>query len=318
MKKERNDALRPLRLEDYIGQDHIKEPLAAALYSARKRDRPLAHTLLSGPPGLGKTTLALIIAQEVGWKMVDVIGSTAGSPITLGRTFLHMDPKTLFFIDEVHALRKPVQEILYPVLEDNRLLIRWRGGVEGEYKLEPLTVVGATTDLGKLAQPFIDRFQLQFELRFYEIDELVEIATRSAVKLEIKIDEDGLDEIATRSRGTPRHTNNFLKWIRDFVLYHNAPRSVDAEYVKRIMWDKLKIDGQGLRPLDRNYMRALIDLGGAGGLEAIASKLRQADVTLENTVEPYLTYIGFVERQRGGRIITEAGREHLARIRRNK
>lgn len=311
------DELRPTRLQDYIGQDHIKEPLAAALASAKHRNAPLPHVLLSGPPGLGKTTLSMILAQEMNWPMVDIIGATAGTPKELSHKLLFLTDKTILFIDEIHALRTPVQEILYPVLEDGKLLYKAIGG-SNEVSLQPLTVVGATTHLGKLAQPFIDRFQLQFELRFYEVDELMELGSNSAKKLKIRVDELGMEVIADRSRGTPRYTNNYLKWLRDFAIYKGAPDPMDEVFVKHILWTKLKIDNMGLTPLDRNYLRALADQPSPVGLEAIASKLRQQEVTLENTVEPFVLYSGLAERVRNGRQITDMGRSHLASLRRKK
>lgn len=312
-----NDDLRPTRLQDYIGQDHIKEPIAAALASAKSRRAALPHMLLSGPPGLGKTTLALIMANEMGWPMVDIIGSTAGTPKELSLKILFLKGSNILFIDEIHALRTPVQEILYPVLEDGKLLYRAMGGSRA-VPLQPLTVIGATTHLGKLAQPFIDRFQLQFELRFYEEDELMELGGHSATKLKLRIEEDGMEAIAVRSRGTPRYTNNYLKWLRDFAIYKGAPDPMTEEYVVGILWNKLKIDKLGLTPLDRNYLRALAEQPRPVGLESIAARLRQQEVTLENTVEPFVLYSGLVERIRNGRQITELGREHLASLRRRK
>jgi Holliday junction DNA helicase RuvB len=313
------DALRPARLDQYIGQTHIKEPLAAAIASSKARDVALPHVLLSGPPGLGKTTLALILAAEMGWPMIDLIGSTVGTPKDLSYKLMFLQTKTMFFIDEIHALRNPVQEVLYPVLEDGRLLYRGQNG-SNEVALLPLTVVGATTHLGKLAQPFIDRFQLQFELQFYNNADLVILGGITAHKLHLKIDDIGLEAIASRSRGTPRYVNNYLKWLRDFAIYRPAlvPKVISEDYVVSILWDKLKIDNKGLTALDRQYLRALETFSTPTGLEAIASQLRQQEVTLENTVEPYILYSGMAARIRNGRQITEAGRAHLASLRKRK
>lgn len=313
----KQDQLRPTTLEGYIGQEAIKEPLRAAIYSARSRGQPLSHVLLSGPPGLGKTTLATIIANEMGWPMIDLIGSTAGNALGLSKRIMHLQGKHMFFIDEIHALRKPVQEILYPVLEDGRLLYR-RGDASAEIAIPPLTVLGATTDLGKLAQPFIDRFQLQFELQFYEVDELIELGVHSALKLGLgSLSEDVLEVIADRARGTPRYMNNYLKWVRDFRLFEKVDL-VNPSYVTSVLWKRLRIDDMGLRPLDRNYLRVLIDSDGVVGIEAIASRLRQAEVTLQNTIEPFLMYSGLVVRVRSGRMITEKGKQHIRSLRRKK
>lgn len=306
------DNLRPTQLVDYIGQDPIKEPLAAAIASSKQRGQPLPHVLLSGPPGLGKTTLAMIIANEMEWGMLDLIGSTAGNALGLSMKLMQLKSETMLFIDEIHALRKPVQEVLYPVLEDNRLLYR-RGTASAEFQLPPLTVLGATTHVGKLAQPFIDRFQLQFELQFYEVDELETLGSNTAKKLDLELPEGAMEMIAERSRGTPRYMNTYLKWIRDFKLYKHQELT-SAAFVEFVLWKKLRVDHLGLRPLDRNYLRALKDAPGPIGLESIASRLRQADVTLENTVEPFLLYSGLIERIRNGRMITEKGIEHLAQL----
>lgn len=308
----RPDNLRPDRLTSYVGQEPIKEQLQAALMSAKVRDEPLGHVLLSGPPGLGKTTLALIIATEMGWGLMDLIGSTAGNATGLSKKIIGLKPKTMLFIDEIHALRKQVQEVLYPVLEDNRILFRL-GDAAAEIDLTPMTVLGATTDLGKLAQPFIDRFQLQFELSFYHEDELMELGRATTQRLSIEVPDESLGIIAERSRGTPRHTNNFLKWIRDFHIYKGNPVN-DPTFVEYVLWKNLRIDQLGLRPLDRNYLKVLRDAKGPIGLEAIASRLRQADVTLENSVEPYLAYAGLIERIRNGRQITDKGLDHLKRL----
>lgn len=315
MRKKNEEALRPTTLDGYIGQDHIKEPIAAVIASTTARDATFPHMLLSGPPGLGKTTLALIIARAINRPMVDVIGSTAGNPAELSDKILFIHEPSVFFIDEIHALRTPVQEVLYPVLEDGRLLYKTMGR-SNSVDIQPLTIIGATTHLGKLSQPFIDRFQLQFTLAFYEVDELVELGTISAKKLGLTIGEEALEAVADRSRGTPRYINNYLKWLRDFSIYQKQTTELDPPFVTSVLWGKLRIDKLGLTPLDRNFLRALADQDRPVGLEMVAARLRQQEITLENTVEPFLLYTGLMERIRNGRQITAAGRTHLADLRR--
>lgn len=307
------DELRPRSLQEYVGQEAIKTQLSAAIFSAKARKAPLPHVLLSGPPGLGKTSLALIIASSMGWSLTDLIGSTAGNPTQLSKRFLSYPQKTVLFIDEIHSLRKPVQEILYPVLEDNRLLYKV-GSAQAEIELPPLTVIGATTDQWKLARPFIDRFQLQFELKFYTPKELAILGKGTAKKLGIGIQGPAIGVVAQRARGTPRILISLMKWIRDFELYQR-PARLDAEFVESVLWGQLKVDSLGLKPIDRNYLRRL-DTQVPRGLDMVSSSMRQASGTIETNIEPYLLYTGLITRVPGGRLLTEKGENHLAEVRR--
>jgi len=306
------DSLRPDSLEGYIGQEHIKTPLAAALVSAKARKAAFPHMLVSGPPGLGKTTLALIIAKEMGGGLVQAVGTGMTSPKHVMYQLLvtSQRPFQVLFVDEVHRMRSPVQEALYIPMEDGMLLGSW-----GKKPMPPWTLIGATTDLGKLQQPFRDRFQVQFSLQFYGVEDLAEIAKKSAEKLGLVFEELALIELARRSRGTPRFVNNYLKWIRDFVIYDKVEGVIVKDTVQDILWDELRVDDMGLRDDDRRVLQALAGSSGSLGLDTLSNKVLMSDVTVQESIEPYLIYAGFMDREKWGRVITEKGRQWIENAR---
>lgn len=307
----KKDDLRPETLEDYVGQEHIKDLLWTSIEAAKIRNQQLDHVLLNGPPGLGKTTLALIIARQMGWKIKTVIGPTIGSPRNISRLIMGLEENTILFIDEIHRVSRVSQETIYPVLEDNKLQSYVNSEVE--IAIPPITVVGATTNIGKLEQPFIDRFGLYFQLNYYSTIELGEIVFDSAEKLKFPIGHDAVDEITKRARGTPRIANNFLKRLRDYCLVDGVDPT--GKFTAEVIWKYLHTDDHGLRPLDRRYLKALDGQEGGLGLEAIATIVREEPDTIEGFVEPYLVNLGLVERRRNGRWLSPQGVNFVQKMR---
>lgn len=299
------DALRPLSLEDYIGQDHVKDVLRTAIESAKARGAPLDHVLLSGPPGLGKTTLANIIANEMGWSFVTFLAPSMGSPGMVATNFSRVGANTIVFLDEVHRLKRAVQETLYPVLEDGKVP-SWLGF--SYIELPVITVVGATTNEGKLERPFVDRFALPFQLEYYTDEELATILQRNAKKLKLDIDGPAIKTIAERAKSTPRIGNNLLRRVQDYAVVRGV--AVDADFAHHVLWEKLKIDDMGLQDKDRDYLAALARFPNGVGVDTLATVLSEEVATLEDSIEPYLIRIGFVVRMRSGRALTEAGRAY--------
>jgi Holliday junction DNA helicase RuvB len=307
-------SLRPTRLEECVGQEVAREQLRIALAAARKRGEPLDHVLLDGPPGLGKTTLAHVIAHEMG----ATIRVTSGPAITrqgdLMMLLTQMDTGDLLFIDEIHRLAKVVEEFLYPALEDFRVDYTTESGIGGRavnFALKRFTLVGATTRAGMLSPALRDRFGLFFHLQYYTEDELVRIVQRNAQLLKIRSDRSALTRLASRSRGTPRIVNRLLRRVRDYAEVRGdgtlTPKVVDAAL------DILQIDALGLDNLDRGYLTALIRHydGGPAGIEAVAATMGQERDTLEDVVEPYLLQIGFIIRTPRGRVARPAAYAHL-------
>lgn len=302
------DQLRPTALEDYIGQEPIKDLLHTSMTAATKRSQPLDHVLLNGPPGLGKTTLANIIANTMGWKIKTIIGPSLSSSTEAEKLFMiGWKPKTVLFIDEIHRMKKPVQEVFYPILEDNILQFS-----KTRQELPPLTIIGATTNIGRLERPFIDRFGLQFQLEYYTVDELAEILGNSAEKLRVQLAFGALDTIAQRSRGTPRIANTMLKRIRDYAEVLGTP-CVTEDFASRIITEKLHTDSIGLKSIDHRYLKALARSPGMG-VDALATSLNEDVETVEDYIEPYLLRLGFMERRRNGRWLTKEGEKYLTSI----
>lgn len=311
-----NWALRPRKLDECIGQRQVIAQLRIALDAALQRGEPLEHVLLDGPPGLGKTTLAHVIAEEMG--VAGRIRVTSGPAIVktadLMTVLTNLDEGDVLFIDEIHRLSKIVEEFLYPAMEDYRVDFTIEGGLSGRtvnFRLKRFTLIGATTRAGMLTAAMRDRFGLRYHLDFYEADDLLEILRRSARRLEIRAEEDALRMLAERSRGTPRVANRLLRRVRDYAQVR-ADGTLSIGVVEKALSIE-EIDGLGLDRLDRAFLTALIDTyrGGPAGIEAIAATMGQTRDTLEDMVEPFLLQRGFVTRTRQGRCATHRAYQHL-------
>lgn len=309
-----DNPLRPKTLDDYIGQDKAKENLRVFIEAAKKRGESLDHVLLYGPPGLGKTTLSAIIANEMGVNIRITSGPAIEKPGDLAALLTNLNPGDVLFIDEIHRLSRSVEEILYPSMEDFAIdIITGKGQMAASYHL-PLpkfTLVGATTRAGQLTAPLRDRFGVVLRLEMYTPEELAQIITRSAGILNIKIDEEGALELASRSRGTPRIANRLLKRVRDFSEVISD--GVITLEVAQTALDRLEIDELGLDQNDRRLLEAMIRYynGGPVGLETLAAAIGEEAVTIEDVYEPYLMQIGFLARTPRGRCVTAAAYQHL-------
>lgn len=309
-----NESLRPERLDEIIGQRAVVEQLRIALEAARGRGEAMEHVLLAGPPGLGKTTFAHVIARELGVALRITSGPAITKPGDLMQWLTEMKRGDVLFIDEIHRLSRTVEEFLYAAMEDFRVDFTIDSGISGRtvnIALRPFTLIGATTRSGLLTAPMRERFGIQFHFEFYTTEDLTEIVRRSAGKLKVPADGPALATIAARSRGTPRIANRLLKRTRDYAQVRADGKLTPAVVEKAL--DILGIDQLGLDELDRTFLTTLIRTyrGGPAGIEALAATLGQERDTLEDVVEPYLLQIGFLIRTRQGRCATKAAYDHL-------
>ena len=311
---EYDTSLRPSRLEEYIGQDKVKENLKVYIEAAKMRKDTLDHVLLYGPPGLGKTTLAAIIAAEMGVNFRVTSGPAIEKQGDLAAILTNLQPGDVLFIDEIHRMQRSVEEILYPAMEDHVLdIIIGKGPAARSIRIDlaPFTLIGATTRAGQLSTPLRDRFGVISRLELYSPEELASIVTRSAGILGLPIDADGALEIASRSRGTPRIANRLLKRVRDFAQVKGYD-VIDPEIASYAL-SRLEIDHLGLDNTDRRMLEAIISYynGGPVGLETLAATVGEEAITLEDVYEPYLIQIGFLSRTPRGRCATFRAYEHL-------
>lgn len=307
-------SLRPVRFSDYVGQPEAVETLKIAVAAAQKRGEPLDHILFHGPPGLGKTTLCHIIANEMGGNLTVTSGPALERGGDLIGLLTHLETGDLLFVDEIHRTPKPVEEFLYPAMEDFAVDVVFDKGVNARshrFRLNRFTLIGATTRVGLLSAPLRDRFGLFRTLDFYSVDDLVKITRRSAALLGVAIDAEGAMELARRSRGTPRIVNRLLKRARDYAEVRS-----DGAIDRKVVADALSLEGvdeAGLTDLDRRYVRTIIDFynGGPVGIEAIAATLQEEVDTLVDVVEPFLLKIGLVMRTSSGRKASAQAYQHL-------
>ncbi|MDD8048201.1 MAG: Holliday junction branch migration DNA helicase RuvB [Thomasclavelia sp.] len=307
-------SLRPSSFEEYIGQENLKENLKVFVTAAKKRNESLDHVLLYGPPGLGKTTMSMIIANEMGTNVKITTGPSIEKTGDLVAILTSLNPGDILFIDEIHRLNKVVEEILYPAMEDfcvDVIIGKDSSTRSVRIDLPPFTLVGATTRAGDLSAPLRDRFGIVNQLNYYEIDDLSKIINRTSKVYEMPIDEDAVLELAKRSRGTPRIANRLFRRVRDFAQFYedesiSLNRTVEA-------LQRLKVDDLGLDEVDHKYLKGIISRfnGGPVGLEAISASIGEEPQTLEDVNEPYLLQIGLIKRTPRGRIATAKAYNHL-------
>jgi Holliday junction DNA helicase RuvB len=311
-------SLRPGSLDEFIGQEELKEKLRIYVEAAKGRGEPLDHVLLQGPPGLGKTTLAQIIASEMGVNVRISSGPAIEKAGDLAAILTNLRPHDVFFIDEIHRLRRNVEEILYPAMEEYKIDIILGEGPNAQslrIDLPPFTLVGATTRAGLISAPMRDRFEVSFRLSFYDLESLKQVVIRSGRLLGIDVTEEGATELARRARGTPRIANRLLRRTRDFAEVKGTGR-IDLEIARQSL-KMLRIDEVGLDELDRVVLETLVEKfsGGPVGLETLAAALSEEKDTVADVVEPFLLQCGYIQRTPQGRVATDRAYAHLGRKR---
>jgi Holliday junction DNA helicase RuvB len=310
-------SLRPRRLEDFVGQDRVKEQLAIALQAARSRGEALDHVLLIGPPGLGKTSLAYILREELGVGIRSIAGPALERKGDMAAILTGLEQRDVLFVDEIHRLNRAVEEILYPALEDFRLdIVVGQGPAARTLTLDlpAFTLVGATTRTGLLTTPLRDRFGMTYRLGYYAPAELGVIVRRSAGILGVGIADEAADEIARRSRGTPRIANRILRRVRDVAEVRHQGEITSA--VAEEALELLEVDAEGLERTDRELLETIVEKfdGGPVGLSTLAVALGEEQDTIEDVYEPYLIKLGFLQRTPRGRVVTDLGREHVGTV----